>query len=121
MDIENEPLGHYRSIALPALQFALYTNPSRIFLVGIDCTSSGHFTGKDVNVTDRGSDNDENVRLLIKNAYPDFKKFAETFYPDTEIISVNPVGLQGFFKDVYTKEYLEDHPDFENMEVELFN
>lgn len=29
------------------------------------------------------------------------KKFAETYYPDTKIISVNPVGLKGIFTDLY--------------------
>ena len=29
------------------------------------------------------------------------KKFARVFYPDTEIISINPVGLKGIFKDEY--------------------
>ena len=29
------------------------------------------------------------------------KEFADEKYPNTEIISVNPVGLKGLFKDEY--------------------
>ena len=32
------------------------------------------------------------------------KEFAETYYPDTEIISINPVGLKGVFKDEFTEK-----------------
>ena len=39
---------------------------------------------------------DDVIKLWLK-----LKKFAKTYYPDTEIISVNPVGLKGIFKDVY--------------------
>ena len=28
------------------------------------------------------------------------KEFIEKFYPDVEIVSVNPVGLKGWFKDI---------------------
>ena len=36
------------------------------------------------------------------------KEFAELYYPDTEIISVNPVGLKGLFKDEFTETYIEN-------------
>ena len=37
--------------------------------------------------------------------------------PDIEIISVNPVGLKGLFRDVYTKEYVKNNPElFENVD-----
>jgi hypothetical protein len=32
----------------------------------------------------------------------EFKKFASIYYPKTEIISINPIGLKGLFKDIYT-------------------
>ena len=34
----------------------------------------------------------------------EIKKFVETYYPETEIISVNPVGLKGIFKDLYQEK-----------------
>ena len=42
---------------------------------------------------------------LAKVGYARTKMFARQYYPETEIISINPVGLRGLFKDVYTEEY----------------
>ena len=47
------------------------------------------------------------------------KKFIEKFYPNVEVFSVNPVGLKGIFHDVYTKSYLESHPEDKNDSVEI--
>ena len=43
-----------------------------------------------------------NKPLLDK--WEEIKAFALTYYPETEIISINPVGLKGIFKDVYQKK-----------------
>lgn len=77
------------STVFAALQFALWTNPKRIYLVGCDCSNAGHF--------DNSNGNDMGVLL---EPYKKFKSFASTYYPETEIISVNPVGLRGLFKDL---------------------
>ena len=68
------------SIIFPALQFMLYTGLSKIYLVGVDA-------------------NIGNLSEKWKQA----KSFIEKSYPNTEMISINPVGLKGYFKDVYTK------------------
>ena len=78
------------STVFPALQFALFTNPKRIYLVGCDC-STGHFDDKK---------NNYDFSQMIKT-WKCFKEFADLYYPGTEIISVNPVGLKGLFKDLY--------------------
>ncbi len=92
-DISTQPLGCFGSIVFPALQFALWTYPKRIYLVGCDCSLSGYAYDP----------NDKNY--LIPNdiiaAYKSFKDFAHKYYPDVEIISINPVGLKGMFKDEY--------------------
>lgn len=41
----------------------------------------------------------------MKVGYARMKMFAKQYYPDTEIFSVNPVGLKGLFKDMYTENY----------------
>ena len=41
----------------------------------------------------------------MRVSYARLKTFADQYYPDTEIISINPVGLKGLFKDIYTEEY----------------
>lgn len=90
-DISTQPLGCFGSIVFPALQFALWTYPKRIYLVGCDCTTAGYaYDKKDTNFLkpDR-----------IIEAYKKFKVFKNKYYPDVEIISINPVGLKGIFKD----------------------
>lgn len=39
----------------------------------------------------------------LKEHFLEMKRFAQMHYPETEIISVNPVGLKGVFKDRYIK------------------
>ena len=41
----------------------------------------------------------------VKIGYARIKMFARLYYPDTEIISINPVGLRGLFRDAYTDNY----------------
>lgn len=78
------------SVSFAALAFALWTHPKRIYLVGCDCTS-GYFNLPD-----------NSMRLKFSESpWLKAKKFADIHYPDCEIVSINPVGLKGIFKDVY--------------------
>ena len=95
--IDYFPLPDYYSIAFPALAFALWTKPKRIYIVGADC-SKGYAKNTNIN---RVSDNS-----LLINGWRLMKNFAVKYYPDIEIISINPVGLKGLFKDFYTEKYL---------------
>ena len=47
------------------------------------------------------------------------QNFIMKYYDDVEIISVNPIGLRGMFKDVYTREFLKDHPEIDPKTVTL--
>ncbi len=89
-DLATQPIGEFGSVVFAAAQFALWTNPRRIYLVGCDCSSSQHFDGT----------RSEEMGHLIAN-WKKFKEFQEIYYPDVEIVSVNPVGLKGLFKDIY--------------------
>ena len=91
-DLSVQPLGCFGSVVFPALQFALWTHPKRIFLVGCDCTNNGYAYNKN-------SKNFLCVDKILK-AYGKFKDFAHKYYPDIDIISINPVGLKGIFKDI---------------------
>ena len=103
----------FGSVAFPATQFALYTNPKRIYLVGCDCSSGGYFDGS-VNQNIKN----HNLSYLVKY-WKKLKVYVETYYPYIEIISINPVGLKGLFKDVYTQEYVEANPQlFKNKDYE---
>jgi hypothetical protein len=100
-DIRFHPTAAFSSVAFPALHFALFTNPKRIYLVGCDVSSDGYFTNEVQSVSL------ETMRTSLKQimlGYRKFKEFAVRWYPKTEIISINPVNLKGMFKDVYTDE-----------------
>lgn len=92
-DISCMPLGCFGSVVFPALQFALWTNPKRIYLVGCDCSTAGY----------ANRPNETNFLIVdsIAAAYKQFKEFAYKYYPETEIISINPVNLKGLFKDEF--------------------
>lgn len=53
--------------------------------------------------------------------YKEVKKLVEQHYPDTEIISINPVGLRGIFRDVYTESYLNAHPGMDLAGCQILN
>lgn len=96
-DIATEPLGDAYSVVFPAMQFILWTNPKRIYLVGCDCNTNGQFYGNTNNLA---------VNDVI-DGWKKMKNFAKIYYPDTEIISINPVGLKGIFKDIYQDEEIK--------------
>lgn len=92
-DISRHPLFGYGSIIIPAFHFALYCHPKRIYLVGCDCSTGGHFddkkTFKMIDVATQ--------RLV--NEWKRMALFAKYYYPDIEIVSINPIGLRGVFYD----------------------
>ena len=102
-DISTYPLMDFGTVASGALHFALYTRPKKIYLIGLDTSNA---VGS---IVDKNSNSYQIDRML--RGYKKFKEFANLFYPDVEIISVNPVGLKGLFKDVYTKKYVDEHPE----------
>jgi len=76
-----------RSITFPALQFILYTGVSRIYLVGCDIVGT------------YGEGFEKTLRQLWKR----FASFKEEYYPEVDIVSINPVGLRGVFIDGFTE------------------
>jgi hypothetical protein len=105
-DIRFHPLMNFGSITFPAIHFALFTNAKRIYLVGCDCSDLGYYDGSSNWYPSRMRDLQN-----WKMGYEKLKEFAALYYPDTEIISINPVGLKGYYKDVYTDSYLKEHPE----------
>ena len=87
------------SVVFSAIQFALYTNPKELYLIGCDCSNGGYFydtKGKSTSALNKHIED-------IIGGYRNIKEFAELHYPDTQIISVNPVGLKGIFRDDFTE------------------
>lgn len=97
-DIAHTPLLLWASVVSAAFQFALWCRPKRIFLVGCDCSSNGYFKGDTSGVKQFLPTDD------LKAEWQRLARFAKKIYPDTEIISINPVGLKGLFRDVETEE-----------------
>ena len=110
LNIEHYPLMGFYSIAFQALHFAVYTNPKRIYLVGCDCSNAGYFDGS--------AQLFANLPKWVAG-YKKMKAFVERFYPETEIVSINPIGLRGLFRDVYTESFLEDHPEIDRNGCEI--
>lgn len=126
VDISTSPFGNFHTIVLTALQFILYTNPRRIYIVGCDSVPSGHFNsqGEDDAQKERQIALQKHFHEGMYNDWLKFKKFTQVYYPGTEIISVNPIKLKGLFKDVYTQEFIDanrDNLDFETSIVDLLN
>lgn len=95
------PLMDFYSVVFPVLHFALYTYPKKIYLVGCDVSDNGHFDSQR---------NLESWNLpRMKYGYARVKEFAEQYYPETEIISINPVGLKGLFRDEYSNDFLKEN------------
>lgn len=94
-DITNFGLIDFGSIAHSAIHFALFTNPKRIYLVGCDCSSSGYYDGSKQKV---------GAEYMIEG-WQKIAKFIKQYYPNIEIVSINPIGLKGMFTDIYTSEY----------------
>ena len=101
-DLSVQPLADCGSVVFSALQFALWLNPRKLYLVGCDCSHGGYFY-KDGNAENKNSNTLEIDRVV--QGYIWFKKFAQRYYPETELVSINPVGLRGIFLDCdQTKE-----------------
>lgn len=98
-DICHHPLSGGITVTFSALHFALYTCPRNIYLVGCDCTPAMHYDG----TVDPESAIDDRAVSVMLERYQMTKEFARIHYPDTAIISVNPVGLKGVFQDMYQK------------------
>ena len=86
-DISCHPMTDFWGAFSAAFQFALYTFPDSIHLVGCDVLPA------------------ETRVTLKKVGYARLKMLGARSYPGTKIISVNPIGLKGLFQDVYTDEY----------------
>lgn len=89
---EYATLGH--DVVFPVVQYLLYMGVSKIYLVGCDCGYA------DPSCVDTG---DEHLIYWWK----EFKKWYPKYYPDTQIIAVNPIstGLEGIFENMYQENF----------------
>ncbi len=105
-NIDSSAISTFTNVGLAVMQFALWMNPKRIYLVGIDA-SGNHFTQQGLSEEEKAEEELritamwESERERTRKKWEECKLFASIYYPDTEIVSVNPVGLKGIFRDVY--------------------
>lgn len=104
-DLSINPMGQFEGTVFSALQFILFAHPKRLFLVGWDCGRGYAYAA-----TNAMAPANYQIGILREHFLP----FIKLNYPDIEIISVNPIGLRGFFKDVYTSRYSSIHPEVKN-------
>jgi len=91
-DISCSIIPEWGSVVFPAMIFALFTQPAKIYLVGCDVTNGGYFYSDDVN----------NLEIkIVLEGWVRVRDLQKIHYPNTEIISINPVGLKGMFTDEY--------------------
>jgi len=85
-------LGH--DVVFPVMQFLLYMGITKIYLVGCDCGYA------DPACVDTGD-----AHLIYW--WNELKKWSQEKYPDTKIITVNPIstGLEGVFDDMYQETF----------------
>ena len=88
--LDSEPFRVFGSTIFVAMQFALWTDPRTIYLVGCDCSSDGYFDGQP---------NDDTAMPFVIDAWQQLKRFAQLHYPETKILSINPVRLKGLFDE----------------------
>ena len=104
-DIDKMAISNMPNIALSAMQIALFTYPKKIYLVGCDA-SAGHFVQPKLVSDKKMKEHERDLRMAVSSdrviqKWKELKQFADAFYPDVEIVSINPVGLKGIFKDQY--------------------
>ena len=98
-DISKYPFINH-SIPYPMTQFALYAGFTKIYLVGCDCSNFGgnnhqEFFYKNIN-------NQINIDNHLIEWWNNIKSFKDKFYPNVEIININPIGLKNKMdKDIY--------------------
>jgi hypothetical protein len=116
-DISSKPLtGGWSSVIFPAIQFAFWTHPKKIYIVGCDLSSANIKYKSFHSIYDKEHNNhtkcwDEAAGVNLRKNWEKIRDFAQTMYPEIEIISINPIGLKGMFKDIYTEGFLKNNDD----------
>ena len=95
IDISRMPMMEWGSVMFSALQFALFTFPKKIYLVGVDCSNKGFFANDKHYMSQTGN-------TWLGEKWEKLISFFTFFYPSVKVVSINPVGLAGMFdEDIY--------------------
>ena len=95
-DIANN-LVYGHTVVMAALQFLVYAGVSKIYLVGMDCEGTVCFNDIPIINSPGGYDG-------MTKDWDNAKKWLDEEHSEIEIISVNPRGLKGYFKDLFQND-----------------
>lgn len=108
VDIDKMAIANTHNIGVQIMQVALFMNPSRIYLVGIDASSNGHFSYEGIDDKRKKEIDSTLAKYVDVNSVKDewlkVKELRDVYYPSTRIISINPIGLRGIFEDEFQDE-----------------
>lgn len=95
-DLASNLLDIPTSIIFASMLFALYGHPKTIYLVGCDCGASRS------DAFGKASIHSPNTRYeTMVEGWKAIKYFADRYYPDIRIVSINPRRLTHVFYDMY--------------------
>lgn len=106
IDIKENAIRYFQSVATVAVQIALWLHPRRLYLVGLDFSTVGHYN--DEIYTNNIAQQHKNWVTehwqtdYVRNFWQKVRDFASHYYQDVKIVSINPVSLKGIFEDIYT-------------------
>lgn len=81
------------------IQIMLYSGIKKIYLAGVDCSSNGNMF---YTYRNKKSKDPRNSYLHMKKVWIGMKPYLKKLWPDVEVVSINPVGLEGLFKEIST-------------------
>jgi len=67
LQLDAVPTGSFWSTAFPAIQFAIFTNPAKIYIVGCDTSIHGHFTARNLTAEQENKMKAENWQVMKLN------------------------------------------------------
>ena len=101
-DIVNNYMYSRMSITWEMLQFALWTGPSKIYLMGQDCSYS---KGTLHNPHHKAYGGVPRVPLIQR--WQEFSAWVKSSYPETEVFIINPVAMK-YFEEKSLDEIVEN-------------
>jgi hypothetical protein len=93
-----------QSIVFVMMQFALYTQPRTIYIVGCDIDNINSKNVQEKYFYHTNTLPNHKWYANLKYRWQQMKDFINIYYSNIEIISINPIGLKGFFKDIYQND-----------------
>ena len=96
VELSKQPFLNH-SIVFPSVQFALYSGFKKIYLVGCDC--NGFFHSQNFL---NNKQNNPQIDMDLVYWWKQIYNFKNTYYPSTNIININPIGLKNVMdSDIY--------------------